>query len=285
MGGLRVSTGVLAGSYRPAKITHFDGTLKDEFSTSAESFYSFRMTPDGQPIVTTECDYGKIYKRINGAWYERSRSSHENAVTFEPYQIGDSLYCFRPDVAWGSSQTILKGDLNGNNWTPYRTLSGKQLLNMGSDGQTLRIAGNANNCPLLTDENGSEVVSRPDYQGTTYGFVVGLNGIWNIAGNPLQYNGEGAFIDLYDGAVRSVQDVTQPYIMSMKIKDGIRYAIASVWNEAGPGASLWRSSNGAQWTKTDIPMQCCISMDFGDGGVYLFGGKYNDYGKVCFLKF
>jgi hypothetical protein len=150
----------------------------------------------------------------------------------------------------------------------------------------IRIAGNQDNCPLLTDENGNHIISRAEYQGVSYTYVIGANGIWNISGNPIQYNGEGAFIDLYDGnVVCSVQDVPQPYIMSMKIHEGIRYAIASVWNENGPGAALWLSAGGVKWNKAaDIPMQTCISMDFGDGGVYLFGGTYGQEWKVCFWR-
>jgi hypothetical protein len=289
MSSLPMPDGLLIGTYRPARILRFDGAIHEELATGAESFYFPWMCPDGQPIWTTECDHAAIYGRdFEGDWCKHNTSPLENALTFEPYRIGDNLYCWRPDYAGATSGTIIKGDVNGLNWTPYRTLSGKQLLNMGSDGNTLRLVGNMNGYPIVTDDTGKVIYKREEYADNTYAYCIGNNGVWNFGANSLSEKTDHrrAYIDVWDGNLHSVCDLDRPWVMDMQVFDGHRYALSSVWNETDhQTAQLHRSDGGQKWEHVcDIPMPSAISMSFVPGGVYISGGLYGQWGAVYFVK-
>jgi hypothetical protein len=293
MAGTRIADGLLLGTYRApgggARIQHYDGRiLQDELNTPAESFYSFHAVDNGI-IATCECDFAKIYKRRGDKWIQKSASNVQNALTFEPHEVNGALVALRVREAGANSGWLIRSTDNGETWHEWKSFSNKNILNMNSDGKVLRLFGNENDNPAVFDENFTKVAGRSDYPDNTYASGCGFEGKWNFGANSIKAIREErrGYIDFLDGAnLRSVRDLMPPWVMVMNVYDGIRYAVCSVWNETDhQSAILVKSKDGIKWDDVcQIPCPSIISMSYADGGIYLFGGKFGEYGRVYFYK-
>ncbi len=301
MSGLRIPDGLLLGDYGlhvgGAKIQRFDGTLYDEATMpDRESIYFFWMTPDGLPICTVEF-YASILKRVaSGKWEHRYTRPGQRELMFDPSQYGNEIIALRVNYAWGDAGTIVKGDANGNVWNDWKSYSNKRIMNLATDGNSVVMCGyNDRTISALFDANGNQIASRDEnYVDQCYDYCISGNGNVNMAARSIteDHNHRNAYIDLYDGKniFTVCDDLARPWIMDMQVDKatGFRYAVVSVWQETDhPTSQLLESrNNGYAWKEvTEIPMPMCLSMQIADGGIYLFGGKYEDYGAVYFWKF
>jgi hypothetical protein len=183
----------------------------------------------------------------------------------------------------------MKSDNGGDTWYEWRSFSGKNILNMGSDGKRVLLAGNADNNPAVFDDNFNRIAGRNDYPDNTYASACGVGGTWNFGANSIAavHEERRGYIDYYDGTnLRSVRDLTPPWVMVLRVYDGIRYAVCSVWNETDhQSAILVKSKDGIKWDDVcQVPCPSIISMSYADGGIYLYGGKFAEYGRVYFYK-
>jgi hypothetical protein len=295
MGGIRIPEGLLLGTYRVAgggaRIQKFDGVLHDECSLpTSESAFGFLTPADNLPICTTEV-YASVYKRTAaGVWEKKYAKTAMETLLFKPFQMKDgSIVAFWTAVAGGTNGGVIRSKDNGNTWEDWKTWSGKQLLALGTDGEKIRLVGNEDDHAVIYDENGNKLASRSDYPDSTYASICGTGGVWSMGANNIKATLEHrrGYIDLWDGTnLSSVRDVDPPWVMAMEIYGGVRYAIASVWTETDHTyATLVCSDTGSDWKELcQIPCPSIIGMDYADGGLYLFGGKYADYGRVYFYK-
>lgn len=301
MSGMRIKEGLLLGTYRKdglARIRRFDGTLHEELSLPTESVYMFYATPDGLPIFTTECP-AQVFKQFaTGKWGLRFTRPEGKSVAFEIHKVKDGLAVFTVNPAWGTNVRMIKGDVNGNAWLNWKDFNGRRLLNCCSDGEKEYLYGDEEGFPVLVNFDGSRKLWMKDYPNNTINYaVVDASGNFTLGMNSItEPTTEGkkrnAYIVHYDGVhPKWIVDLTRPWLMDIQIdpvNPKIRYGVSSVWDEDYfKTCQLHISRDGGKsWETKDIPMPACIAMQVVPGeGVYLFGGKYNEYAQAFLYKF
>jgi hypothetical protein len=296
--GARFDKGLLIGGYWKsgvgAKLQFFDGkVLKDEATFSnplAESVFHIILAPDGVPICSLE-KFAMMQKRqANGSWKmtfgggQGDIPAAENDLCFGIFKLGTVLYCFVHTFgdSVGDGFMIRSAD-NGNTWQRDGDYGEKVLWCGNSDGQRILIAGERNGHPWVIDKGKNTVAERSDLQGEKYSQCCGKDGKWTFAGDN--------FIDYWEGGTpRTVFHSDRPYAMWTEVDPvtGYRIALFSVWNEISYSDAqvVISKDDGKTWAELcDVPCPCLLGAHFADGGVYLFGGKYGEYGRVYFYKF
>jgi len=298
--GLRYKDGLLLGDYGlnvgGAKLQYFDGDkVIDEATFTnpvAESVFHIVLANDGVPICSNE-HYAMMHRRqSNGSWNKTFGGTGmiRHDICFGIFKLGQVLYCF---VHAFEDPTragfMIRSNDNGQTWQKTMDFNERILWCGNSDGQRVLIAGAQDNHPWVIDENNSTIAERGDLQGKGYYQLCGKNGAWNFLGN--NFSGHGAFIDYWAGGTpRTVFIANRPYAMWSEVDPttGYRIALFSVWNSTDYNDSQVAISkdNGQTWNQLCmVPTPCLLGTCFADGGVYLFGGKYQEYGRVYFYKF
>lgn len=285
---LRVPDGLLLGQYGSHEggpdIQFFDGTLKSEQNfPDRESIFDLYMPNDGLPLATTEL-YASIYKRTaDGKWELKYSRPRQQDLMFYIRRAGNALYG-NWDSFDSSRGGLVKSTDNGNTWIDIARYNGKSLYGMASDDTNIYLAGKMNGYPIMTDVNGNILASRPDLEGYNYWGIAKSGNIWNM-GTDNGDRGGPSHIDVFDGSIlKTVYTTDRPIMQVIQIHDGKRYAVASWnWDAVGKTSLLLISSDGYNWSiLVEIPCPSILNMHFADGGVYLMGGRYRDYGRVYF---
>jgi hypothetical protein len=307
MSGLRVSDGLLLGTYRPAKLYKYNGAMNELLSLPAESVYMLYMPPDGLPLFSTECP-AQVYKMTaTGQWERKFTRSEPESVAFEFHKITTGLSVFTVNRAWGESVRLISGDANGNTWNAGPDINGKRLINSVSDSRTKYLIGSVKDSsgqdfPIICDRNGNEIARRPEFDDQTANYAllddsgnmsIGMNAVDMEDKYHGKYSKRNAYIDLYNvnsKVWRTIKDLTRPYIFDMVMDEATkyRYLVETSWNERDFNTSIvWRSTDrGVSWNQLfEVEMRTVNSIQIADGGVYLYGGQFGQYGKVCFYRF
>ena len=303
MSGIRTKDGLLMGDYGlhvgGPKIQFFDGTLHDiQIFPEMESIYNFYKNKSGQVFFTTE-HYASIYK-----YPQMTKVYSDPSITALMFQIQEGaggLVAQKVDTAGGSVTTIVRSLDDGETWHDWKVVSGKRMVNMGTDGVNVRLCGAnfyGDTCtPMVLDENGTILIQRPDFPDTNYNAIAGRGGFWAMGANALVFNAKysehNAYMDWYDGKnAMCVKDFTRNYVMDIQVDQvtGYMWAIVSVWDETNwPSIELACSKDcGHSWEVVcEVPGPAIIAQYISqeDKGIYLFGGKYEDFGRVYFYKF
>jgi hypothetical protein len=305
MSGMRVSDGLLLGTYRYAQLAHalfYDGAFHEQISLPTESVYMFYMPPDGHPIFSTECQ-AQIFKHggegwfSEGNWQRRFTRPEPLSCAFEIQEIEGGLSLFTTPVAWGQNGIqMYKAGPNGESWSKWgQEWSGKYLFNSCTDKKTAWLYGHEQDYPVMYDMNGNRIMRMGQYAGQMVGYVITDGKLFSLGmSNITPIDSEGsprrAYINnFWDGKNQDAIELTRPWVMDMQIHNGVRYCLTSVWNDGDSPqwktAELHHSTDQRTWKLLcTIPMPTALCLAFGDGGVYIFGGHYNDYGAVYFYK-
>jgi len=298
---LKIPEGLLCGEYGLGQggphIFRLEGNVQhDELHIpDIESVMSITDFGDGQPVACCE-HHGRIYKRINGTWRQSYNHTNQTGLVLGIAAVLPMLYAGINFYGQHKVAFIQSGDM-GKSWQLKSgfTYSGMDWFNMAagrdSNGMDIRIAGSKGGHPVVFDAHGVSRWSIPDINGKWWSIcgtpdkILWNMGTWDTYEDSVDRAG---IIHIYDGSVREVFRTDRPHIHSIKIFNGIRYAIACWdWNAASDKTSLLLKSldEGYNWSEvTKIPCPHIIGMSFGDGGIYLSGGRKDEYGRVYFYK-
>ena len=295
----RVEEGLLLGEYGlyegGPKIYFFDGQLHEELHIpDVESVMRIIDPGDGLPLACTE-HYGRIYKRTaSGQWVKKYEQGQQPTLMLDMAVTGGAVYGVYNIHGTGNSGLVKSVD-KGNTWSETK-FTGKALFGLASDGTWINMVG-AHNLPgpqnvhpIMTNTDGNVLCSAPDKPGLAWWGACGMPGIWNMGTWSRYSDGvdQSSYIYAFnDSRMTQVCQSSRPHIHAMDIYNGVRYAVASWdWEVSGKTAQLLSSADGYSWRAiADIPCSYIMGMGFGDGGVYLAGGKYREYGSVYFYKF
>ena len=289
---LRIPEGLLLGQYGlhegGPEIQFFDGmTLTTELKIpDVESVMRIIDPGDGLPVASIE-HHGRIYKRdAYGNWSKRFEiPGWENLVL--GLTVLDGIIYGGIDVYLSGKGYMIQSNDKGNTWV--KTSVDMDVFGITTDGINIRLAGGKDGNAVFTNRLGNIICSKAGLPVHGWWSVCGMNGIWNM-GTWSKY-GDGvdqkSYIHAWNGSVLTqVYTTNRPHIHAMDIYNGIRYAVATWdWNISGKTSLLLSSSDGYKWLElSEIPCAHIIGMSFGDGGIYLTGGKYREYGRVYFYK-
>lgn len=288
--GMRFNDGLLLGDYGlhvgGAKIQFYDGDkLVDEATLTdplGESIFHLIAADDGVPIASCE-HFGMMYRRDGNPWRQTQASIVYEDLAFGIFRLGGNLYCLVCSFR-GKDSYILRSSDNGKTWQKTHVFTGgwPQMGCGNSDGVRILLAGSENDSPVIRDVNKTVVARRGDISGKGYTQLCGKNGAWNFAGD--------SWIDYWEsGTPRTVFQSSRQHAMWLEVgPDGTRIALFSAWDQTDYGDAQVAISrdNGQSWSQLCmVPCPCLLGTHFADGGVYLFGGKYREYGRVYFYKF
>lgn len=300
---IRTADGLMFGDYGldsgGSTIQTWDGKtlMIDGLFPEVESVFDLYMPEDGMALLTNE-HYANIRKRISpGVWETKYKKNSPMDLMFYIRRAGNSLYANW--ITYGGGQGgIVRGDLNGNNWTDIVSYNDKALTGMWSDGSNIYLAGSTGHnpgagYPILTDISGKILSGRPDspnhkyWGGCKFGnlFVLGTSS-YASSGGAVSYPGH---IDVFDGVKNTtVWTNERTVIDKIEVYENKIYAVVT-WDwtsDRNKTTLLMSSPDGYNWSLVcEIPCPHIIGTRFADGGVYLVGGRYRDYGRVYFYKF
>ena len=290
---LRVPGGLLLGEYGlyegGPEIQFYDGALKTEIHIpDVESVFSIFDPGDGLPLATTE-HHGRIYKRTAAGKWELKYSRLEQIALMFYVRKAGALYGLYN--LYGSHLSGLVCSLDkGNTWTEMFQYVGMDFFGIASDGDFIYLAGSVNNYPILATIEGKEITSYPSAKGYSWWGIAKAGGVWNMGTWTKYEDGvdQPGYIDAFDGIKPAkVYTTDRPHIHAMDIHQGKRYAVATWdWNASSDKTSLLLTSpDGYSWSVlVTIPCPHIMGMGFGDGGVYLAGGKFRENGRVYFFR-
>lgn len=299
---IKFDSGVLVGDYGlnvgGPTVNVWDGKnfILDSTFTECESVFDLYMPEDGLPILTNEY-YGKIRKRLGpGVWETKYSRPYERDLMFYILRAGDNLY-----ANWLSFDKprggVVRGDLNGNNWSEVSSYTNKALPGMCSDGSNIYLAGQTDQWyntgyPILTDIGGSIISRRMDKPGFRYWGVCKFNNIFilgTIDDSPFPgIPPHSVQIDVFDGTTNTtVWSNERSSIYKIEEHKGKVYTVVTWDWYASPDKTslLMVSSDGYKWdVLAEIPCPSIIGMKIYDDGIYLSGGKFQTFGKMFFYK-
>ena len=280
-----------------ASVQMFDGQLTpDGQFPKAESVFDLYMPEDGLALCTNE-HYGVIRKRVSvGMWEVMYKTSEDLDLMFFIRRAGNNLYANWMTYGTGIGG-IVKGDLNGNNWSEIVRYTNKAMPGMYSDGTNIYMAGATgswpgNGYPILTDFSGNIISGRSDSPNYKYWGIAKFNDLF-ILGTVSYVSSGGkakdSHIDVFDGTKNTtVWTNERTVIHRIEVYEDKVYAVVT-WDwdaDSNKTTLLMSSPDGYNWSVVvEIPCPHIIGMSFADGGVYLMGGRYQDYGRVYFFKF
>jgi len=260
-----------------------------------ESVFDLYLPPDGQMLLTNE-HYACIRKRTPSGWDKKYGRQAQTDLMFYLRRAGPYLYGNWIDYEDALSGVVRtnKDDLNGNTWNEICTFTGKIFPGMCTTGNDIYLVGKTGNYrgdghPILADFRGNVLSSRPDRPSNIYWGVAKHGNVWLMGtcnGHivPLA-RGE---IHLFDGATnKTVWSNERNVIHSIESHNGRVYALATwTWTVEGRTSLLISSPDGYSWsTVCEIPCASFFGTRFDDGGVYMFGGKWEEFGSVYFYKY
>ena len=294
---MRIPKGLLIGQYGlyegGPEIHFFDGKLKSELHIpDVESVMKIIDPGDGLPLACTE-HYGRIYKRTaSGQWVKKYQQGQQPTLMLDMAVAKTGVYGVYNIYGSGNSGLVKSVD-KGHTWSETKFTS-MALFGLSSDGTYINMVG-AHNLPgpqnvypFMTNANGTVLCSAPDKKGLAWWGACGKDGVWNIGTWSKYSDGvdQPSYIYAWNGSkLTQVYQSNRPHIHAMEVHNGVRYAVASWdWDVSGKTAQLLSSVDGYKWNVlADIPSHI-MGMSFGDGGVYLAGGKFREYGRVYFYK-
>jgi hypothetical protein len=298
MSGLRVPSGLLLGTYRTAKLYLFNGSFRVLLSLPTESVYMiYGPTSDGGYLFSTECP-AQVWKCSDDQfddWKCVFSRPEAESLAFDILPLDNGLCLFTVDKVNSHNIRIYKGDINGNSWSINKDYQGhfKQCC---TDGARLYLVGEKDGFPYVVNRDGQQILLDKGYVGQEINYAVAKDNILTLGMNNIEdfivsdgTRRNGYINYLENGNDISGIDLKAPWIMNIKIDPvtRYRYAIASIWRESGyPLPELAMSKDGRKWSKiADIPMPSVQTIEIADGGIWCYGGKYGEFGKVCFYKF
>ena len=291
---LRIPSGLLLGQYGlhegGPEIQLYDGALKTEMKIpDVESVFSIFDPGDGLPLATTE-HYGRIYKRATAGKWELKYSRPEQIALMFYIRKAGALYGLYNLYGTHISGLVCSLD-NGNTWTEMFQYAGMDFFGIASADDFIYLAGSKNDYLFMANIEGKEVTSFPSAKGYAWWGIVKSGNLWNM-GTWTNYDGgvgQSGYIDSFDGKKPTrVYTTDRPHIHAMGIHQDKRYAVATWdWSASSDKTSLLlSSSDGYSWSVlSEIPCPHIMGMSFADGGAYLVGGRFRDYGRVYFYKF
>lgn len=260
-----------------------------------ESNFDLYLPEDGQMLATFE-HYGNIRKQLPSGWDQKYGKSSNTALMFYIRKAGNNLYgnWMYYDKAQGG---VVRADVNGNSWVDLFGYTGKVLLGMTSNGSEINLAGKTGayqgaGYPILTDINGSIMSGRSDLQGYLYWGVAKHKGVY-IMGTCAGYNIATATgqIHTFNGSQNKTvwSDHRNVIHRIESYKDRVYAVVTNDWESSKEKTSLLLSSaNGAEgsWrVDWEIPCPSILGVKVADGGMYISGGRYQDFGWIGFFKF
>lgn len=295
--GIRVPGGLILGDYGlnvgGASVRLWNGkfTPDGQFPES-ESVFDFYLPSDGQMLLTNE-HYATIRKRTSSGWVKKYGRQAQTDLMFYIRKAGQSLYgnWMSFDKASGG---VVSSDLTGNVWNEIVTYTGKVFPGMTSDGNAPYLAGKTGDYrgegyPILADFRGNILSSRSDRPKNLYWGVAKHGSVWvmGTCNGHLIPSAQGE-IHLFDGSTnRTVWSNERNVIHSIENYNGKLYAVATwTWTVEGKTSLLLTSPDGYNWSVvSEIPCASIFGTRIQDGGIYMFGGKYESFGSVYFYKF
>jgi len=289
---LRIPEGLLLGEYGMQEggpnIQLYDGQLKNELHIpDVESVMKIVDPGDGLPVAGIE-HHGRIYKRdANGIWAKKFEiPGWENLVL--GLTVLDGVIYGGIDVYLSGKGYMIQSNDKGNTWV--KTSVDMDVFGIATDGINIRLVGGKKGTAVFTNRLGNIICSKAGLPVYGWWGVCGMNGIWNMGTWSKYEDGvdQQSYIHAWNGsALTQVYTTNRPHIHAMGIYNNIRYAVATWdWNISGKTSLLLSSSDGYNWSiLSEIPCAHIVGMSFGDGGIYLTGGKYREYGRVYFYKF
>lgn len=290
--GMKYKDGLLLGDYGlhvgGAKIQYWNGEkVVDEAHFTdplAESVFHFVLAGDGIPIASGE-HFGLMFRKDGPPekpWRITYNSGEYVDLAFGIFKVGGNFYCLVCKGGYQEAHLIESTD-DGRSWHKIKDYHDMQIGCGNSDGAVIRFTGERDSHPTVRDINGSVSIYRDDITGKGYTQLCGRSGLWNFLGD--------AWIDSWDGNnIRRVFESDRYHAMWSECDpySQTRIALFSSWNQITyPDAQVAISrDDGKTWGELcKVPCPCLLGTYFADGGVYLFGGKYEDYGCVYFYKF
>lgn len=300
MSGMPFPDGLRIGTYKDsagiARLYKYDGAFHELWSAPCESVYHIQKRKNGRVMFSTECPAGIGIEGDDGKITWRQLRGEPDSLAFDiwPYRGGWMVFTVS-NVTYTRIKIYTSQD-DGVTWQLYRehNVPDGCIKQCCTDGDTYYIYGHKNRYPYVEREDGKQTIWMKDYkdQEINYAsvkdglFTLGMNNIDDLISDGTRRNGY-VMPGWTSGMYHSGIDCKPPWIMQTEVYPSGRYAVASIWNEGGyPNPEIVYSRDGQRnWAHiASVPFPSVQTMDYGDGGIYCFGGQHGQFGKVYFLK-
>lgn len=303
MSGMPFEDGLRIGTYKDsagiARLYKYDGAFHELWSAPCESVYHIQKRKNGRVMFSTECPAGIGIEGDDGKVTWRQLRGEPDSLAFDiwPYRGGWMVFTVS-NVTYTRIKIYTSQD-DGGTWQLLREHSCNNGIfkQCCTDGQTYYLYGHKDRFPYIEREDGAKVIKMTDYIDDEINYASVKDGLFTIGMNyqreiidkdPTKPRRNGYVMPGWtSGMYHSGIDCKPPWIMQTDIFPKGRYAVASIWNESGyPNPEIVFSANGQRdWAQiTSVPFPSVQTMDYGDNGIYCFGGQYGAFGKVYFLK-
>lgn len=303
MAGMPFPDGHRIGTYKDnegyAHFLKYDGQYKTLWSGFCESVYHIQRRKCGRAMFSLECPAAVVIENADGSFNVIKLRGEVDSLAFDIWPFRGGWMVFTTSNILYRRAKIFTSMDDGETWQLYKEHQSPEegkFVQCCTDDQDYWLYGDKDRFPYVEDEHGKQVILMKDYKEQTINyasirsglFTFGMNNIDPLISDGTRRNGYVMF-GTTGGMYHSGIDLKPPFVMQTDIRaDGLRLALASIWREDGyPNPQLAKSTDGRTWKESDVvslPFPSCQTTEFGDGGVFCYGGKFGEYGQWCFVK-